>query len=287
MQGDCLERMRELPDNSVDMVLCDLPYGTTTNPWDSVIPLAKLWDEYRRVAKPDAAIVLTGHHKFTAQLLCSNMSDFKYKMVWLKSRSTGFLNARYAPLRAHEDILVFYRKKPKFNPVNWQSTPYTSRKSQTERPSPNYNNKNRDYISRSNGERKPTDVVYCTDNGDERFHTTQKPISLGRYLIRLYTNAGDVVLDNCFGSGSFLVAAELEGRRFIGIEKNKKVVNPHGEIVDCFDILQRRLEHAKEQKVNGSVPDLFQSLHPAASFLCGQQKKKKQVKISMPPPRGN
>lgn len=282
--------MQELPDNSVDMVLCDLPYGTTGNPWDSVIPLEELWAEYRRVAKPNAAIVLTAHHKFTAQLMCSNMSEFRYKMVWLKSRSTGFLNARYAPLRAHEDILVFYRKKPTYNPVNWYSRPYISRKSSAERSSPNYNNKNKGYISRSSGERKPTDVIYCTDNGDERFHATQKPISLGRYLIRLYTNKGDVVLDNCFGSGSFLVAAELEDRRFIGIEKNENVINSRGEIVDCFDVLQRRLEHIREQKKNKSVPDLFQSLHPAASFLCSEQKKqtkKKQDKISTEGGRGN
>ncbi|MFT8662625.1 DNA-methyltransferase [Zymomonas mobilis] len=274
MQGDCIERMKELPDNSVDMVLCDLPYGTTTNPWDSVIPLEELWAEYRRVAKPNAAIVLTGHHKFTAQLMCSNMNDFRYKMVWVKARLTGFLRASLAPLRAHEDILVFYRKCPTFNPVEWYSTPYRTCKSALSKASPNYNNKVIDYISCSNGERKPTDVIHCLED-KYRVHTTQKPVALGRYLIRLFTNKNDVVLDNCFGSGSFIVAAELENRRFIGIERNQNVVGSKHEIIDCFAILEQRLAEAREQKKNGTLPNIFDSLHPSASFLCSKTARKK------------
>lgn len=275
MHGDCIERMKEIPDHSVNMILCDLPYGATDNKWDSVIPLDQLWREYNRVLKKDGVIVLTAQHKFAAQLIASNISDYRYKIIWLKSRLTGFLNARYAPLRCHEEILIFYKKRPVFNPVHWFSTPYQIKNTKL---STNYKKKNKGQkvtVSVSSGERKPTDVIYCADQHETRFHPTQKPVALGRYLIRTYTNKGDVVLDNCFGSGAFLVAADIEDRRFIGIERNENVVDIKRNPVDCFAILERRLAEAREQKKNGTLPDIFDSLHPSASFLCSKKARRK------------
>ena len=243
-QGDCLECMKEIPDESIDMILCDLPYGTTQNKWDSIIPLEQLWSEYNRIIKPNGAIVLTSQGVFTAQLILSQSKLFKYKWVWEKSKPTNFLNAKKQPLRKHEDVCVFYKKPPVYNPQMTQGEPYNKgvRKNQL---SGSYGDFQPVEVS-SAGERYPTDIIYVktAESEGEVIHPTQKPVALGRYLIKTYTNPGDVVLDNTFGSGSFLVAALLEGRNFIGIEKNEDVALFKKEKIDYIDVAKRRLSLA-------------------------------------------
>lgn len=245
-EGDCLVCMKEIPDESIDMILCDLPYGTTQNNWDCLIPLDKLWKEYNRIIKPNGAIVLTSHGIFTAQLILSQPKIYKYKWVWEKSKPTNFLNAKKQPLRKHEDICVFYKKQTTYNPQMTQGEPYDKgiRKDQL---SGSYGVFQPVHVS-SNGERYPTDIIYVktAESEGEVIHPTQKPIELGRYLVRTYTNQGDVVLDNTFGSGSFLVAALLEGRNFIGIEKNEDVALFKKEEIDYIDVAKRRLYLAWE-----------------------------------------
>ena len=240
-QGDCLECMKEIPDESIDMILCDLPYGTTQNKWDSIIPLEQLWSEYNRIIKPNGAIVLTSQGVFTAQLILSQSKLFKYKWVWEKSKPTNFLNAKKQPLRKHEDVCVFYKKQPTYNPQMTEGEPYNKglRKNQL---SGSYGDFQPVHVQ-SDGERYPVDIVYVktAESEGEVVHPTQKPVALGRYLIKTYTNPGDIVLDNTFGSGSFLVAALLEGRNFIGIEKNEDVALFKKEKIDYIDVAKRRL----------------------------------------------
>ena len=240
-EEDCLECMKEIPDESIDMILCDLPYGTTQNKWDSIIPLEQLWSEYNRIIKPNGAIVLTSQGVFTAQLILSQSKLFKYKWVWEKSKPTNFLNAKKQPLRKHEDVCVFYKKQPTYNPQMTEGEPYNKgvRKNQL---SGSYGDFQPVHVQ-SDGERYPVDIVYVktAESEGEVVHPTQKPVALGRYLIKTYTNPGDIVLDNTFGSGSFLVAALLEGRNFIGIEKNEDVALFKKEKIDCIDVAKRRL----------------------------------------------
>jgi site-specific DNA-methyltransferase (adenine-specific)/modification methylase len=240
-EGDCLEYMNKIPDGSVDMILCDLPYGMTQNQWDCYIPLDELWKQYNRVIKPNGAIVLTSNGIFTAKLILSQPNIYKYKWVWVKSKPTNFLNAKKQPLRKHEDICVFYKKQPTYNPQMTQGTPYDkgTRKDQL---CGNYGDFEPVRVA-SEGERYPIDIIYVKTAECEGavLHPTQKPIELGRYLIRTYTNPGDVVLDNTFGSGSFLVAALMEGRNFIGIEKNENVALFKKEEIDYIDVAKRRL----------------------------------------------
>ncbi|WP_404456661.1 DNA-methyltransferase [Oceanobacillus kapialis] len=244
IEGDCLEVMKDIPNGSVDMILCDLPYGTTQNKWDSVIPLDKLWSEYNRVLKENGAIVLTSHGLFTAKLILSNEKWFKYKIVWEKSKSTNFLNAKKQPLRKHEDICVFYKKQPVYNPQMIEGLPYDKgvRKNQL---TGSYGDFKPVHVI-SEGKRYPTDVIYfkTAESEGKVYHATQKPVELGRYLIRTYTNEGDVVLDNACGSGSFLVSAILENRNFIGIEKNEEVELYKDEKIDLIEVCNERIENA-------------------------------------------
>ena len=243
-QADCLEKMKEIPAQSIDMILCDLPYGTTQNAWDCDIPLDELWYEYIRIIKPNGVIALTSHSIFTAKLILSQEKLFKYKWIWEKSKSTNFLNAKKQPLRKHEDICIFYQKQPTYNPQMTKGEAYDKgiRKNQL---SGSYGNFEPVHV-KSNGDRYPTDIIYVktAESEGEVVHPTQKPVELGRYLIRTYTNPGDIVLDNTSGSGSFLVAALLEGRNFIGIEKNENVSLFKKETVDYIKISQKRLETA-------------------------------------------
>ncbi len=242
IEGDCLEIMAQLPAGSVDMVLCDLPYGTTQNKWDSVIDLQRLWREYHRIVKTNGAIILTSQGLFTAKLILSNERYFKYKIVWEKSKPTNFLNAKKQPLRKHEDICVFYRKQPVYNPQMKNGEPYDKgvRKNQL---SGSYGDFHPAHVKSHNGDRYPTDIVYFKTSESEGnvWHSTQKPIELGRYLVRTFTNPGQLVLDNTFGSGSFLVSAALEGRLFCGIEKNEDVHLFKKDAVDFIKIAQERL----------------------------------------------
>ena len=240
-EGDCLEYMGKIPDKSVDMILCDLPYGMTQNEWDCHIPLDELWKHYNRVIKPNGAIVLTSNGIFTAKLILSQPDIYKYKWVWEKSKPTNFLNAKKQPLRKHEDVCVFYKKQPTYHPQMTQGEPYDkgTRKNQL---CGNYGDFEPVHVS-SKGERYPTDILYVKTAECEGavLHPTQKPIELGRYMIRTYTNPGDVVLDNTFGSGSFLVAALMESRNFIGIEKNENVALFKREKTDYIEVAKKRL----------------------------------------------
>lgn len=217
-QGDTIEQMKNIPDNAVDMVLVDLPYGTTQNKWDSVIPLDQLWKAYHRIVKKNGAMVFTASGLFTAELMLSNPKEYKYNYTWIKSKATNFLNAKKQPLRKHEDILVFYRKQPTYNPQMFKGEAYSKgvRKDQLTGSYGDFN----PVLVKSDGLRYPIDVLYfkTAEAEGKVVHPTQKPVSLGRYLIKTFTNPGDVVLDNTSGAGSFLISALLEGRNFIGIE---------------------------------------------------------------------
>lgn len=244
LEGDCLDWLARFPDASVDLVLCDLPYGTTQNPWDSVVPLPALWEAYARVVKPSGAVVLTSQGTFTARLVLSNEAWFKYKVVWVKSKPTNFLNAKKQPLRRHEDVCVFYREQPSYHPQMSPGEPYDKgvRKAQQ---SGSYGDFDPVRVA-SEGARYPTDVVYfkTAESEGEVWHPTQKPVALGRYLVRTFSEPGDLVLDNAFGSGSFLVAALLEGRNFVGVEKNQEVHRFKRARIDYVRLAERRLRDA-------------------------------------------
>lgn len=247
IEGDCLEVMRNIPTNSIDMILCDLPYGTTQNHWDSIIPLSELWTHYERIIKDKGVIALTGQGLFTANLMLSNPRLFKYKITWVKSKPTNFLNAKKQPLRKHEDVCIFYKSQPAYNPQMTYGEPYNKgfRKDQ-------FTGSYGDFKTvevKSNGERYPTDVVYfkTAESEGEVYHPTQKPVELGRYLIRTFTKEGEVVLDNTCGSGSFLVSAVLEGRKFIGIEKNQDVYLFKKHKVDYIEVSKKRIKEAEAQ----------------------------------------
>ena len=259
IQGDCLDVMRGIPDKSIDMILCDLPYGTTQNKWDSVIDLPSLWNAYERIIKDHGAIALTSQGLFTAKLITSNEKLFKYKIVWIKSKSTNFLNARRQPLRKHEDICLFYKKQPVYNPQMSDGEAYDkgTRKDQFTGSYGAF----RPIHVKSDGERYPNDVIFSEEQLVNDFvyiktaeaegpvvHPTQKPIELGRYLIRTFTHPGEIVLDNACGSGSFLLSAILENRKFIGIEKNEDVTLHKVKPVDYIQVCLERISAQKKKK---------------------------------------
>jgi len=292
IQGDCLEVMKKIPDNSIDMVLSDLPYGTTQNKWDSVINLGKLWKQYDRIVKKNGAIVLTSQGIFTAKLILSNEKNFKYKIVWIKSKSTNFLNAKKQPLRKHEDICVFYRKQPNYNPQMTEGEAYDKgiRKDQ-------YTGSYGDFKPRhvkSSGKRYPTDVVgfeeqerddyvyvKTAESEGKVYHPTQKPIELGRYLIRTFSNPEDIILDNACGSGSFLISAILENRKFIGIEKNEDVLLHKVKDTDYIKVCTDRIQETLKIKgIEESILRLFKE--PIAKYhTLNYNKNLKKAKTSI------
>ncbi|MBI2415032.1 MAG: site-specific DNA-methyltransferase [Candidatus Kerfeldbacteria bacterium] len=239
--------MKGIPSKSIDMILCDLPYGTTQNHWDSVIPLDQLWAHYERIIKDNGVITLTGQGLFTANLMLSNPRLFKYKITWVKSKPTNFLNAKKQPLRKHEDVCIFYKNQPAYNPQMTYGEPYNKgfRKDQLTGSYGDF----KTVEVKSNGERYPTDVVYfkTAESEGEVYHPTQKPVELGRYLVRTFTKEGNVVLDSTCGSGSFLVSAVLEGRKFVGIEKNKEVYLFKKHKVDYVEVSKQRIKKAEAQ----------------------------------------
>lgn len=223
MHGDCLELMKDIPDGSIDMILCDLPYQITRNDWDLMLPFERLWHQYCRIIKENGAIVLFSSGRFTSVLVNSNPAIWRYNLVWKKTTPTGFLNANRQPLRIHEDICVFYKKQPIYNP---QKTTGHKRKVSTaehKRHSKKTSNYGEHGLhSYDSTERFPTSVLtFATDKQRTALHPTQKPVALLEYLVRTYTNPGDSVLDNCMGSGSAGVACVNTGRKFIGIELDK------------------------------------------------------------------
>lgn len=246
MQGDCLELMKNIPDGSIDMILCDLPYGTTRNKWDSVIPLSPLWEQYKRIIKRNGAVVLFAQTPFDKVLGASNLNMLKYEWIWEKAMATGRLNCNFAPLKAHENILVFSKSAAcyvkskdmamKYNPQFSTGKPYVCK---TGNASSNYDLKwQRQVVTQNTGYRYPKDVLrFSHDN--IKLHPTQKPVSLLEYMIKTYTNEGDTVLDNCMGSGSTGVACVNTDRNFIGIELDEHY----------FGIAKKRIEEAENMPV--------------------------------------
>lgn len=218
--GDCLTKMQELKPKSVDLILTDLPYGTTACVWDSVIPLDQLWQNFNRVAKKDAAIVLTCAMPFTAVLASSNIKHLKYEWIWEKPQGTNPLNAKYMPLKAHENILVFCRGKMKYNPQMEQGTPYGGFKSEVSKIGEVYGDMKSQHRDNPEGDRYPKTVLKFKQ--EKGLHPTQKPVPLFRYLVRTYTDERDTVLDCTMGSGTTGVACQIENRNFIGIEQDKE-----------------------------------------------------------------
>lgn len=244
IEGDTLEEMKKIEDKSIDLILVDLPYGTTKNKWDIIIPFEDLWKEYKRIIKDNGAMLFTATGIFSSLLMLSNVKDFKYKLIWVKSKSTNFLNVKKQPLRKFEEILVFYKKQPTYNPQKTIDVPYNKgpRKSQLTGSYANFSS----VVNKSDGERNPTDVLYfkTAETEGEVFHPTQKPVELGSYLIKTFTNKGEAVLDNTSGSGSFLVAAIKEGRNFIGIEKNEHTELFKGNKIDYIKKSEERIRLA-------------------------------------------
>ena len=238
LHGDCLKLMKDIPDGSVDLVLCDPPYGTTYCKWDSVLPFDKLWGEYNRLLKPNGAAVLFSAQPFTTQLITSNREAFRYCWYWLKNQPTGFTYARYQPMRRVEDVCVFYKKMPTYNPQGLQviEKPRTRRKKKNERESIyKMSTLMNEYTPRFKNYPKNVLQFDC----ERGFHPTQKPVPLLEYLVKTYTNEGDTVLDNCMGSGSTGVAVKRAGgRHFIGIEQNQVY----------FEIAQKRIGEEKWQE---------------------------------------
>ena len=217
---DCLEGMKQMDDNSVDMILCDLPYGVTArNKWDIIIEFDKLWKQYERIIKDNGAIVLTATEPFASMLIISNNKLFRYDLIWEKPLATGFLNANRMPLRNHEQVLVFYKKLPTYNPQKTKGKPYTmKRRGDTS----NYNEvKELHWVTNSNGDRFPKSVIKFSADKD-KLHPTQKPVKLFEYLIKTYSDEGDLVLDNCIGSGTTAVACKNTNRNFIGIDTSEE-----------------------------------------------------------------
>ena len=222
INDDCLIAMAKLPDKSIDFILTDPPYGTTQCKWDSVIPFEPMWNELKRVIKDNGCIALFGSEPFSSHLRLSNLDWFKYDWIWEKSKATNFLNAKNQPLRAKENILIFYQKQPTYNPQMTKGKPYDKgiRKEQTK---DDVYGSYKPTQGKSAGARYPRDVMYfkTAESEGTTFHKTQKPVALMKYLIKTYTNENDTVLDFTMGSGSTGVACKNTNRDFIGIELDK------------------------------------------------------------------
>ncbi len=235
MHGDCLELMKDIPDGSVDMILCDLPYGTTACKWDSIIPFKPLWEQYKRLIKDEGAICLFGSEPFSTELRHSNLKMFKYDWIWEKEQGANFMLCKYQPYKVHEIISVFRKKKHLYTPQMTKGNPYISGKGT----SGEITNNVTKVQTQNNGTRYPRSIQrFNTEKSKGSFHPTQKPVALLEYLIKTYTNECDIVLDNCMGSGSTGVACVNTDRRFIGIELDDKY----------FEIAKQRIDAAIRDK---------------------------------------
>lgn len=244
LHGDCLERMREIPDGSVDLVLTDPPYGTTACKWDSVIPFEPMWAHLKRVTKRNAAIVLTASQPFTSALVMSNAKMFAYEWAWDKGAVTGFALAKTRPLKVHENVCVFYGQQPTYNPQKTKGRPNHAQ-TKGNRLTDEVALRNgsqptmKKYVSDVSGDKYPISVIYEKRGGPTTLvHPTQKPVALMEYLIKTYTNEGETVLDFTMGSGTTGVACVNTGRNFIGIESE----------AEYLEIAKARIEHAKNQQ---------------------------------------
>ena len=225
IHGDCLEVMKEIPDGSIDMILCDLPYGTTKCKWDTIIPFEPLWEQYERVIKENGAIVLTARQPFTSLLILSNLKIFRQTWVWDKVISTNFMNARKMHMQGFEDIVVFYKKLPTYNPQMEEGIPYKDKRNIPYRTKTEALGSRAPYLPQNNkGERYPRGIIRISARNNSPLHPTQKPVALFEYLIKTYTNEGEVVLDNCIGSGTTAIACINTGRNYIGIELDEHYV---------------------------------------------------------------
>lgn len=233
IKGDCLEKMAEIEDGSVDMVLCDLPYGTTACKWDSVIPFEPLWAHYRRVCKKNAAIVLTANQPFTSTLVTSNIRNFKHSWIWDKVRPSGFQVAKHRPMSRHEDVLIFcFGSLNYYRQMEKRSKPIKGRVCSSSESSPL---KYSDGKIRTYEDKNPQTIIqFCKGSDGKYVHPTQKPVALMEYLIRTYTNEGETILDNTMGSGTTGVACVNTKRKFIGIERDE----------NYFKIAEERIKDA-------------------------------------------
>jgi DNA modification methylase len=258
MQGDCLELMKKIPDKSVDMVLCDLPYGATACKWDTVIPFEPLWEQYNRIIKDNGAIVLFGSEPFSTMLRYSNLKMYKYDWVWSKKRGTGFQIVKYKPMVSHENISVFYKKAPTYNPqMRDREKPRLSKNKGTTRQFLCSNGN--EYVGKVPLDKKyPITVLeFGNDNQKQKKHPTQKPVALLEYLIKTYTNENETVLDNCAGSMSTVIACLNTKRKCIAMEKDKKYFQIGCNRVKQH-ILDNRIDLSYNQVYGGSV--LWQNL---------------------------
>lgn len=239
--GDCLKLMNDIDDKSIDMILCDLPFGSTQCKWDIIIPFEKIWQQYNRLIKDNGAIVLFGTEPFSSHLRLSNLKNYKYDWIWDKIKGTGFLNAKKQPMRNHELISVFYNKQVTYNPQKTyghkNKKSFRGKHLQTDV----YNKMTNDYSYEST-ERYPRSIQeFSTDTQNSSLHPTQKPVSLLEYLIKTYTNENEVVLDNCIGSGSTAIACLNTKRIFIGIEKDEIYFNIATNRIDKHKINLEKL----------------------------------------------
>lgn len=237
---DCLEGMKRIPDSSVDCIICDLPYGTTACKWDTIIPFEPLWEQYNRVTKDNAAIVLFCKQPFTSSLLLSNKEHFKYELIWEKSRIGNNMQLGKQPASVHENILVFYNKYPTFNEVKFKVDDKYIDKRKSIRDSVYSGSEHYKGVmkrKKDEGWRHCQSIIPVNSEWKKGMHPTQKPVALIEYLIKTYTNEGELVLDNCMGSGTTAVASINTGRHFIGFELQK----------EYFDIANKRIEEAQQQ----------------------------------------
>src|SRR5574344_1670095 len=237
LQGDCLELMRNIPDKSIDMVLCDLPYGTTACKWDVIIPFEPLWEQYKRIIKDNGAIVLFGSEPFSSYLRLSNIKMYKYDWKWEKTKATGFFDAKKRPLNNFEDICVFYKKQCLYNPQMTKAQKIYKRGFVKRKKSDCYGEE-KDFEQKETGKRYPKRIIKIENaNTKDIVHPTQKPVALFEYLIKTYTNEGDLVLDNCAGSGTTAIACMNTNRNYILMEKEQKY----------YDIIQDRIKEHTNQ----------------------------------------
>lgn len=220
---DCIKGMSHIPDKFIDMILCDLPYGTTNCKWDVIIPFEDMWEQYTRIIKDNGAIVLFGSEPFTSSLIMSNVRLFRYDLIWDKRKGCDFLNANRKPLKSHENILVFYKKSSTYNKQYWYSKPYKKIQGNKKK-SEVYHLSHEAETESLDGKRNPLSVL-SFPRDSKKLHPTQKPIALLEWLIKTYTNEGEIVLDNAFGSGSTLIAAVNTNRRYIGFEIDEQYFN--------------------------------------------------------------
>lgn len=225
LQGDCLEFMKDIPDKSVDMILCDLPYGTTACKWDNVIPFEPMWEQYKRIIKDNSAIVLFGREPFTSKLICSNIKNYKHKWVWNKKQSGSFQNAKYMPLQIDEDIIVFCKENKKVNYFPIMRKGKMRKRGGAKQKSRVIGSGLQDGFCNYSDLYYPTNILEFASIRKGRLHETEKPVALLEYLIKTYTNENDIVLDNCMGSGSTGVACVNTNRNFIGIELDENYFN--------------------------------------------------------------